>query len=581
MRSRCILKRFSRLRGDFINRVVGGNLHMHLLVRLCAPFLLGSAVAVLGGCGMLPQGEVEDNDTFDRAMPVQGGRPVRAALQNDGDVDFYRIDETQRKVKGWGELLADEKDIVVKIKIENLYAALKIYQGDRVVKVIDDPPSSNAGQRETGFVNALFNAADVLNGDAVFSIEESSWTEQGQDGSPVQGERDYMLKVEIRPFQEDEEREPNDKPVQATAMKDNTLVRGFLDPALSGFEGDTMQREEDWYSVVVPDSSERRLLNISLSGVPNVNTRLALFDELGYLVRESNSNGIGETEKLMSIGLKRGTYYISVGSDEQPQKNMEVGYLLRLEWIDDPNSEYEPNDRYIFANDVQFDRDMYGYFNPIGDTDWYKMSIYDPEPQIISIRISPTEDIDPVLEFYGPGESLIKSADDRGVDEGEIIKNIGAVEGIYFVMVRNKNPKRDNPDSRYTLLVEKRQWQEDEEFEVNDTLDEANAVDLNGLKRGYISPKNDRDFYEFSVVSNTMDTEEPVEVTLEVSPCVLIDLAMRVYDEKGIFIEEINNNPAEEGERETLYLKGGVYFVEVLSMNDFENARDAYTLRLY
>jgi hypothetical protein len=543
--------------------------------------MLGSAVAVLGGCGMLPQREIEDNDTFDRAMPVQGGRPVKAALQTDGDVDFYRIDETQRRVKGWGELLADGKDIVIRIEIENLSAALKIYQGNRVVKVIDDPPRINAGQPETGFVNALFNADDVLKGDAVFSIEESSWTGQGREEKPVPAERDYVLKVEIRPFQEDEEREPNDKPVQATAMKGNTLVRGFLDPALSGSEGDTMQREEDWYSVEVPDSSERRLLNISLSAVPNVNTRLALFDELGYLVRESNSNGIGETEKLMSIGLKRGTYYISVGSGGQPQKNPEVGYLLKLEWIDEPNSEYEPNDRYIFANDVQFDRDMFGYFNPIGDIDWYKMSIYDPEPQIISIRISPTEDIDPILEFYGPGEKLIKSVDDRGVDEGEIIKNIGAEEGIYFVKVHNGNPEQDNPDSRYTLLVEKRQWQEDEEFEVNDSPDEANAVNLNGLKRGYISPKNDRDFYKFNAVSDTTDTEEPVEVTLEVSPCVLIDLAMRVYDENGTFIEEINNNPAEEGERETLYLNRGIHFVEVLSMNDFENARDAYTLRLY
>jgi hypothetical protein len=224
---------------------------------------------------------------------------------------------------------------------------------------------------------------------------------------------------------------------------------------------------------------------------------------------------------------------------------------------------------------------MLGYFNPLGDVDWFRMSIYDPEPQVMSIKISPTEDIDPVIEFHGPGERRIRVADDRGIDEGEIIKNIGANEGIYYVMVYNRNPDQDNPDSRYTLLVEKRPWQEDEEFEVNDTLDEANLVALNGLKRGYISPKNDRDFYEFRVARGAAGSGDPVAIHFEVSPCVLIDLAMNVYDQDGVLLEEINNNPAEEGEREVLYLNGGGYFVEVFSMNDFENARDAYTLRLY
>ena len=74
---------------------------------------------------------------------------------------------------------------------------------------------------------------------------------------------------------------------------------------------------------------------------------------------------------------------------------------------------------------------------------------------------------------------------------------------------------------------------------------------------------------------------EPAAVTLELSPCVLLDLAMRVYNEQGVFLEEINNNPAEEGEKETLFLEEGTYFVEVISMNQRENARDAYILRIY
>ena len=208
------------------------------------------------------------------------------------------------------------------------------------------------------------------------------------------------------------------------------------------------------------------------------------------------------------------------------------------------------------------------------------MSLYEPEPQVLSIKISPTEDIDPVIELYGSGEELIRTANDRGVDEGEIIKNIGTEEGIYYIKVYNQNPERDNPERRYTLLVDREEWQEDEEFEVNDFLEEANGIIFNGLKRGYISPRGDRDVYTFNVAQGPAPLE-PAAVTLELSPCVLLDLAMRVYNEQGVFLEEINNNPAEEGEKETLFLEEGTYFVEVISMNQRENARDAYILRIY
>ena len=553
---------------------------MHLFRRFSLSALLLFTMSVLFSCRMFSEREVEGNDTLETAMPVQSGKPVKAMLVVDGDLDFYRIEETQRSVKGWNELVNEGKDIIVQISIvhdQNLSPMIKIYQGTRVIKVVDDPPQYDSGASEAGFVNALFTMEEVQTGRAIFSIEQGSW---GRDDL-LEAERNYTLNVEIRSFQEDEEREPNDKPVQATSFGARTLMHGFYDPARGGLRNNGNEREEDWYSFEIPESNERKILHFSISAVPNVDARLSLYDELGYLVRESNSNGVGEIEKLMSIGLVRGHYFIKVESAEYPQKNPKVGYLLKIEQSDVQHSEYEPNDRYIFANEVYFAQDTYGYFNPVGDIDWFRISIYEPEPQIISIKISPTEDIDSVIEFHGQGEQLLSRADDRGIDEGEIIKNMGAEEGIYFIKVYNRNPERDNPENRYTLLVEKQPWQEDEEFEVNDTLEQANSTVLNGLKRGFISPKADRDYYAFTVPRDSAGSQEPVEVTFELSPCVLIDLAMHVYNERGEFLEEINNNPAEEGEREALYLYAGRYFVEVFSMNDFENARDAYTLRVY
>jgi hypothetical protein len=67
----------------------------------------------------------------------------------------------------------------------------------------------------------------------------------------------------------------------------------------------------------------------------------------------------------------------------------------------------------------------------------------------------------------------------------------------------------------------------------------------------------------------------------EVTPCVLLDLAIQIYDEKGNLMHRIDNNPAEEGERGRMFLYPGLYYVEVLSNNIEENSRDTYILRIY
>jgi hypothetical protein len=536
----------------------------------------------LVSCGLRPEREIEGNDSPEGAMQVQSGRAVRALLSHGGDVDFYRIAGEQRWIKGWDRIVNEERDLIVQIELthaEELDPVIRVYRGSRLVKVIDEAALDTQTPTDAGFVNAFYSLVEVTGGQALISIEKGS----REPGTTNGIELSYTLHVTIRPIDENEEREPNDKPVQATPVGFgvNQMVRGYFDPALNSLIAEEAGREVDWFSFSVPDSGERHIYHVSLSAVPNVDTRLSLYDELGYSIREANSNGVGEIEKLMSIGLERGTYTIKVESAGIPQKNSKVGYLLKVEQVENRNSEYETNDRYIFANDVAFNQDMQGYFNPVGDVDWFRMSIYEPQAQVLSVKISPTEDIDPVIEFHALTEGLIREADDRGIDEGEIIKNVGAQEGIYYIKVYNRNQDKDNPDNRYTLLVEKRDWQEDEEFEVNDTLRAANPIVLNGLKRGFISPRRDSDYFSFQVARNPSTPEEPVEVTLELSPCVLLDLAMHVYSGNGEFLEEINNNPAEEGERETLYLQAGDYFVEVFSLNEFENARDAYNLRVY
>jgi hypothetical protein len=556
---------------------------MNILKKYICILLFSLPLVGSVSCGIRFEREREDNGTQQTAMLLTSGRQVKATMFDDSDIDIYQIHPGQRPFKGWQELLDQQQDVSLSVSLSHdrdIDLMIRVLRVNRTVKIIDDSPNFWETHGEEGIVNLHFPAQEIEEGRIFLQVEQVT----RDNAIPYAGERNYTIRMNLSEAEEDEEREPNDKPVQATPVSQDLLARGYFDPAGNLLNTQDDGREADWFSFEIPDVGERQIVHISLTAVPNIDSRLSLYDELGYLIRTADSNDIGEMERLMSIGLVPGSYFIRIDTNGVAQKNMKVGYLLRIDLGDEENSEYEPNDRYIFANDVDFSSDLYGYFNPLEDIDWFQINVYEPEPQVLSIRISPTEDIDPVIELYGTGETLIRTANDRGVDEGEIIKNIGVDEGIYYIKVYNQNPERDNPERQYTLLIEKNPWQEDEEFEVNDFLEDANVIVFNGLKRGYVTPLGDRDVFMFTVeqaASAGAEADEAVEVTLELSPCVLLDIAMRIYDEYGVFIEEINNNPAEEGEKETLFLDPGRYYVEVMSMNQRENARDAYILRIY
>jgi hypothetical protein len=525
--------------------------------------------------------EIESNDDEHTAMKIQNSKPVKGTIDGEGDIDFYKLAEEQRTFKAWDDVSARDGNVAVRIHVtgtaeKNLL--IKIYGENRVIKVIDDNDlMSNGNHYGEEIANVFFSTEDIREGKALFSVEKAPENRSSNGNS----NNEYTLVVYLREMEDNEEREPNDKPVLATRFGQSSLIRGFFDPARNPLATDEEKKEVDWFSFTIPDTVSREIIHLTISAVPDVDSIISLYDELGYLIRMANSNGIGEMERLMSIGLGKGNYYIKVESSGFPQKNTKVGYLLKKEKYNGVRGEIEPNDRYTFANAISFSKDIHGYFNPAGDIDWYRMNIYEPEPQLVSIKISPTENIDPVIEFYTTREDLLLMVNDRGTDEGEILKNIGVSTGIFYIKIYDQETERYDQGTKYTLLVEKRKWEDDEEFEINDSLEGANPLVMSGLKRGNITPRGDRDLFSFQVGQDTSTTEETFAVSFEITPCILLDLAMIIRGESGNTIALINENPAEEGENGILNLQKGNYFIEIMSMNKNENSRDSYFLRVY
>lgn len=525
--------------------------HNYSVVFIALALLL---TLTLSSCIFTGEREREPNDTPFSAQPISGGKNVRGSLQTFSDIDYYRI-SGKRGIA---------KDLIVSISVQEkgpFDLQLKLYEAGRVVKIIND--TKGRGER---IVNALFRAESVADETALFSVESAS-TDASVKPRP---NLPYVLSVKVKDREQNEEGEPDDKMVQAMAVDPNQTVKGFFNPSFNSFNDSGI--DEDWYSFRI-DSSEKEIVHISHSAVPDVDSVLSLYDEFGYLLRESGSHGAGESEKLTNLGLTNGNYYIRIAPSEPYQQNPEVGYLLRIEKAAGGPRESELNDRYPLANPLSFFQDMIGNFNPAGDADWFKLNVYDPGKQVVSVRVSPTAELDPIIELYSASEEIILRVNSRGKDEGEIIKNIGVEQGVYYIKLFDSNFATDNPDKEYTLVAEKKPWEEDEEFEPNDTPANANKFPLGGLKRGYISPKGDRDFFFFEI-------EKPSRVTLEVTPCALIDPVLNIYNQQGQTVERVNNNPVEEGERGTLLLTAGTYFVELRSANENENTRDTYILKI-
>lgn len=523
----------------------------------------------LSSCGRYGR-ETESNDSPANANRIVPGRTFRGTLDNPEDADFYLIQSGNGKLEGY------EGDLIFDIRVAcGQDTALKIFREDRLIKAIDDRHGDGDGQEER-IVNVQFDSAEVARGAAFFCIAPSDRSTHTEDAR-------YTVHVEMEKREGNVEGEPNDKKVQAVDFGEESMLHGWFNPSANVLSEEG-GRETDWYTFTVEDGGGPELVHISLSGVPGIDSNLAVFDEFGYTIRKTDpyrSGGPGRGEKLMSLGLQAGRYYIRVSNAEEGRQNPEVGYMLKIAREKTENAEMEPNDRYSQANACKIGSDMRGYFNPVGDSDWYRINEYSTDIQVLSIKMGPVEDLDPVIEFHFPSarESLI--IDDRGVDEGEILKNIGISAGVwYFRLYSNSDTGDTEP---YTLLVERKEWTEDWELELNNTIKNANTLEFGGLKRGYISPAGDEDCYGFYVKTPAGTHEDYVRipVIMEVSPCFLLDFSVELYNENGESLIRINENPQDEAERVTIDLEPGLYYARVKSENGRENSRDTYLFRAY
>ncbi|HEX7838520.1 MAG TPA: hypothetical protein VF469_13690, partial [Kofleriaceae bacterium] len=165
-----------------------------------------------------------------------------------------------------------------------------------------------------------------------------------------------------------EEQEPNDDTAHANRIAAGAPVTGFLGKRHSPTEPD-----RDVYVVPWPSGS-RRVVTVSVTGLPNIDIRLDVNDGDGLHGATADEAGLGGGEVLHRRGVD-GPVVITVGetlgAGQLPIENVSDPYTLTVT-EDTLAGEIEPNNLEADASPLVLTEELRGYLDTRSDVDFLR-----------------------------------------------------------------------------------------------------------------------------------------------------------------------------------------------------------------
>jgi hypothetical protein len=209
----------------------------------------------------------------------------------------------------------------------------------------------------------------------------------------------YALRSQT-PAPRDEESEPNDDPATANPIASGRPIRGHIGKRRSQEESD-----RDFFHLVVPPASPQgeQRLTAEVSGIPEMDLILQVFDGSGRAIAESETGAEGDAEAIYDLRVAPGDYYVQVRevwvSGQNATENVSDWYSLKAT-VDRaaPNEELEPNDDPASATPITIDTGtsargtIVGRLTHPGDVDCFGVS--GPRPTTMSASVSGLPGVD-------------------------------------------------------------------------------------------------------------------------------------------------------------------------------------------
>ncbi|HOV08053.1 MAG TPA: hypothetical protein PK482_02950 [Spirochaetota bacterium] len=486
--------------------------------------------------------ELEPNNTFTTATPLEINQSCQGTLATDDDIDNY--------------IIRPREDLIVKIElspVKGVNHAFDIWEINsgvpKLYKSVDDNRKSSPEM-----IANLF----VTSGDYIITVRHGEL-----DAKKGNSEDKYTLRVTAVSYTQHEEKEPNDSMNFANQIVDGETISGYFSPSRNRNNENQANafREEDWFRTEIIATEESPVtVDVILSGVNGVDSILCLYDSEMNLLYSADNSGEGAAESIKSFGInKSNSYYIMVATKSYQYNNTEKYSLSLKVNAFDKTSEFEPNNSFETASKI-FNNSINGNIHNSGDVDFF---MYSAAESYLNIKLIPDKSLDAVLTIFDSSKNKTMEINNKGVGEAEIIPSVYC-DGLIYIKVNAVNSVVDAP---YEIVIEQMQYDSDIEREPNNSLKDANA--LHEQISGFSSYKGDRDYYIVKTngkVRYKINVEAPLNGTIKIS----------TTDQMGYIIKTKTISKGEKYSMRELFDKKGYIIVESV-IEDYENP---YTIEL-
>jgi tRNA A-37 threonylcarbamoyl transferase component Bud32 len=257
----------------------------------------------------------------------------------------------------------------------------------------------------------------------------------------------------LRPRPSTFEKEPNDIAAMATLLPRDRPVSGHVgEPRPSG------EPDFDYYRIPAAKSGVRAV-TAKITGVPDIDLVLELYDGAGKLVMKVDHARAGEGESLGPVAIGPGEAFVRArpvwAAGETPAPGSTTPYELTVDWAKPrPDWELEPNDTPALANKIDKESAVSGYLAAPDDQDWFVVKV--PPGMRLDGRVDGIDGIDLVVLL---GEER-KRIDTAGAGEHEpftaLARDGNVLIGISEQPVKRSGKKAPPPadrDEPYTLKL--------------------------------------------------------------------------------------------------------------------------------
>jgi serine/threonine protein kinase len=256
----------------------------------------------------------------------------------------------------------------------------------------------------------------------------------------------------VRPKAATAEKEPNDVPSMATPLPAGKSVSGKVGPPRTSGEPDF-----DYYRI--PGGPGPRAVTAKVTGVPDVDLVLELYDDTGQRLAKVDSGGPGKDESLGPVAMGTGDGFVLVrplwAVGEAPAAGSDKPYELTVTWGPPrPGVELEPNDTPLTANKVEKEGSVSGRLATADDEDWFVVKV--PPGMRVEGEVDGIDGID-IAVLVGEHR---KKVDAGGPGDDETFQATPGKDGLVLIGIAQvaakkgkKAPARPDRSEPYTLRV--------------------------------------------------------------------------------------------------------------------------------